>query len=399
VIIDEGHLNAGPGMQALAQRLLDAGACILGMTATPIDIGHFYDHLIVCGTNSELRACGALVPAIHYAPDEPDMKLLAQLKVKMGEELSERQQREAMMPNEKVRAVLWGRVLEWFNRINPTRRPTILFAPGVKESIWFAEQFSNAGITAAHIDGETVWQAGVAERSSRATRDAVLAGSRDGLITVLCNRFVLREGINATWLSHGIFATIFGSLQSYVQSGGRLLRAHPGLEEITIQDHGGNWHRHGSLNADREWALNYTATVVSGLREERLRAKKEKEPFVCPQCKRVWVAKTVCQCGYELPATYHTRSVVQVDGTLKEMRGDIFRRRRISQKPDGPKLWERMYYRAKSKKWDATFRQAEAVYAQENGWSWPSRMWPLMPIDPSDFFRKVADVPRERLRT
>ena len=58
---------------------------------------------------------------------------------------------------------------------------------------------------------------------------------------VLCNRFVC-AGIDAPWLAHGIFATIFTSLQSYLQSGGRLLRSFPGIDAVTIR-HGGNWWR------------------------------------------------------------------------------------------------------------------------------------------------------------
>ena len=95
---------------------------------------------------------------------------------------------------------IFARVLEWYDRLNPERKPAILFAPGVKESIWFAEQFTAAGITAAHIDGdmitfgETDGSDPVTMPSTRELREQIMAGSRDGSIKVLCNRFVLREG-------------------------------------------------------------------------------------------------------------------------------------------------------------------------------------------------------------
>jgi superfamily II DNA or RNA helicase len=233
VLVDEAHQQTGQ----VARKLLDAhvqqGAAVVGFTATPLDLGGLYDHLIVAGTTSELRDCGALTMCNHYGPDEPDLHHIG--RVPLGQDLSESQNRKAIMVQE-----IFGRVWEWFEKLNPQHKATILFAPGVPESLWFAEQFYAKGISAAHIDGDNVWVDGRFYESSRQARDDVMAGSKEGCIAVLCNRFVLREGINAPWLAHGIFACVFGSLQSYLQAGGRLLRASPGLEFVNIQDHGGN---------------------------------------------------------------------------------------------------------------------------------------------------------------
>jgi DNA repair protein RadD len=396
VLVDEAHQFKGDVARKVFDEHANQGAGIIGFTATPLGIGDLYDHLVIAGTNSELRNCGALVLSHHYGPDEPDLRHVRKLRI--GEDLSEGDQRKVMgAAGSKQIQQLFGRVLHWFQELNPDHKPTILFAPGVEESIWFAQQFDNEGITAAHIDGENVWSNGMIMRTSREVREDIFERSKHGSIRVLCNRFVLREGLDCPWLAHGIFATVFGSLQSYLQAGGRLLRASDGLGFVTIQDHGGNWHRHGSLNADRHWELAYTGPIVSGLRAERLRAKQEREPVRCPQCSRI-IHGTRCTCGFEIPIGGRTRPVVQVDGSLKEMRGDIYKPRRISQRHDADKIWEKMYYRARSKKWNATFNQAEAMFAQENGWFWPPRDLPLMPVDPLDFFRRVSEVPRERLR-
>jgi superfamily II DNA or RNA helicase len=281
--------------------------------------------------------------------------------------------------------------------LNPEMRPTILFAPGVQESIWFTDRFNEAGINAAHIDGEHVYVNGNVQRSTRMARDDVLEASKEGRIKVLCNRFVLREGIDAPWLQHGILATVFGSLQSYLQSCGRLLRAHPGMDHVVIQDHGGNWWRHGSVNDDREWSLEFTSAMVSGLREERLRVKKLAEPFRCPECGMI-LKSLRCRCGYMVdPKKRPPREVVQADGALKQMRGDIVQPRRAYQRPDGSELWKKMYYRSRSEKGHRTFLAAMALFARENNWGWPERTWPLMPKLDIDLFRYVSDVPRERL--
>jgi superfamily II DNA or RNA helicase len=390
VIVDECHLQTGPAAQRIFAAHAADGAAVIGLTATPLGLGAMYDHLIIAGTNGELQACGALVPVIHYGPDEPDLRALK--KLREGEDLTARQQRQVMMT-----PTLFGRVVDWYRRLNPDGKPTILFAPGVPESLWFAQEFSKAGIPAAHIDGEEVWFNGRFYESDEAARREVLEESRCGGIKALCNRFVLREGIDAPWLCHGIFACAFGSLQSYLQSGGRLLRAHPGIQAVTVQDHGGNWWRHGSLNADREWHLDYTPEIVAGLRADRFRQRQETEPCRCPQCACILICGRCSGCGLEVKRHLRARPVVMADGTLKELRGDIYKPRRVTRRPDAAQVWEKMYWRARSEKWNATFNQAAVIFARENNWAWPPRDLPLMPTDPLDWYRLVKDVPRERL--
>lgn len=392
VLVDEAHLQTGEMAQKiLADHLADHDAAYVGLTASPIGLADFYDHLVVAGTNSQLRACGAMVPCVHYAPDEPDYR---QIELNPGVELEDKDVK-AMMNAKRI----FGRVIEHFRRLNPQRKPTILFAPGVEESVYFAQQFSAAGIPAAHIDGNAVWIDGTWYRSNRAARDEVLEGSKNGKIVVLCNRFVLREGIDAPWLAHGVFATVFRSVQSYLQSGGRLLRAYPGLAEVTIQDHGGNWWRHGSLNADREWMLSETERHIAGRREDAMRAKQAKEPFLCPQCGRV-LSLPRCPCGWVVPVGFRkARPVLQTNGQLRMIYGDVFKPRRLAPAtPDMIQDWQTMYFRGRNmKNRDQTFRAAEALFAMEHGWQWPDRRWPMMPVNPADFVLPIKRVPKERL--
>jgi DNA repair protein RadD len=86
VIIDEAHKMAAGTMTALDERHIAAkpNRVKLGFTATPLGIGHFYDRLIIAGTVSELRACGALVPAVTFGPDEPDTKWVGKIVVGDG---------------------------------------------------------------------------------------------------------------------------------------------------------------------------------------------------------------------------------------------------------------------------------------------------------------------------
>ncbi len=314
-----------------------------------------------------------------------------------GEDPSATQQKLAMMT-----PGIFGRVWEWYQKLNPGRKPCVLFGPGVEESLWFAEQFCKAGVPAAHVDGNDVWIGGQWHKSDLNIRHHLRSRHKSGDIKVVCNRYVMREGVDWPWIEHIILAFIAGSLQTYLQTIGRGLRASPGKTELIVQDHGGAWWRHGSVNEDREWFLEQTAEMAFALRAQRLREKKAHEPFRCPHCGRVWRMGTVCLpahggCGFVLENRKKSRPVISTDGTLREMEGDIFRPRRTYNGKDGPEVWERMYWRSRTDKGERTFNAAMSLFAMENNWGWPSKEWPFMPKSEYDFFRLVSEVPFDRL--
>lgn len=388
IIVDEAHVQKGGTMEQIMRDHIEQGAVVVGYTATPLDIGHLYDELIPVATVSECRSCGSLIAAHTYAPDEPDLRNIKRYQV--GEDLSEKENAKAIM-----RPGIFGRVYDHWRKLNADCKPTILFAPGVKESLWFAEEFQKKGVKAAHIDGNDVWIDGEWFRTNEeGIRDRLKELSKSGEVSVVCNRFVLREGIDWPFLEYGILATVFGALTSYLQSCGRLLRACEGKGHCTIQDHGGNWWRHGSLNADRDWSLGLTNHRVVSERLERMREKKEPEPITCAQCGKVRPNGATCPaCGFV--AHNRSRMVVQVNGTLKPVSGDILKPRRVATKPDTQQLWEKMYYRFKRA--NRTFNQAYAYFFVENHY-YPPKNLPMMPVNSGDWYAKIGDVPRESLR-
>lgn len=406
-IVDEAHCNTSPTCRELLDYYEAYGGVRLGITATPLDLGDMYSHLIVAGCNSSLRACGALVPAYHFAPDEPSSKWMP--KVSLGDDLSEKSQEKAMMT-----PTVFGRVMHHWHTLNPEHRPTVLFGPGKDSALWLAEQFALPRlrrkedkqmpvVSAAHIDGECCWLNGQAYRTSENARDEIAAMHREGAVKVVSNRYVLREGIDWPWVEHLILAFVPGSPKTYLQTGGRGLRACPetGKTGCVIQDHGGCWWRHGSLNADRTWTLGQTSREAAALKLDRDRNPQPgdaPQAAVCPQCKAI-LRSWKCRCGYEIPrGSTRSRPVVELDGTLSEMRGDpVKRHRHMKDEEKAAKLWERMWHRARSEKWNATFFQAEAMFAQENNFSYPPRGIPLMPMNQEDMHRKVRDVPMEKL--
>ena len=386
VFVDEAHNNMGDSASQIINDHIAQGSIVIGPTATPVGMGRLYKHLVVAGTNSELRECGAHVTCNTFAPDEPDLR---KIKPTATGEYKEGDVHKVMMT-----PTIFGRVLTWWNKLNPDHKPTLLFAPGVAESIWFAKEFEKIGVRAAHIDGNDIYVDGQTFQSSQKKRDEIMDASRTGEVPVICNRFVLREGIDAPWLSHCIMATVFGSVVSYLQSGGRLIRSHPGLTHVTLQDHGGNWWRHGSLNADRDWKLDCTPQSIAADRAERIHEKKDREPIVCVKCGAVRNSGPICKsCGHQ--CDHKVRQVVQLDGSLIEVRGDYHKRRKVSTKSEEQKRWDREV--ARCKRSGRTFKQARGLYFKDYG-EWPPQTLNNMPIEAADWDRKVAGVPFEKLR-
>lgn len=392
VFFDEPHNETGQRAVDIINAYAERGTPVVGVTATPVGVGHMFDHLIQAGCTSELRACGALVAARTYAPDEPDSRAL-KTTVKTVMELRD-EVKEVMLP------VIYGRVREHFDRLNPDWKPTILFAPGVQESIWFTEKMNQSGIPWSHIDANRIIINGCEMPATRENRQSLLEASRTRKTVGISNRFVLREGIDVPWLEHGIFACTFGGIASYIQSGGRLLRQYyvdgvPQLQNITIQDHGGNFWRHDSLNADRVWSLEDTEKSLKEKHDETYRTKAEQEPLVCPKCSAVRKRGAVCpNCGFAYKG--RKRMVIQTDGTLREVRGDIYKPRKVASPEDALiKAWKACVYRCKSK--GKTFAQAKGLFMRENNWQVPGEGFPMVPQYEADWALPVGDVPYQRL--
>lgn len=391
VLDDECHADTGERKSEILDAHYDDGAVLMGWSATPVDVGHLYDELFVFATNSELRGCGAHLPADTYAPSEIELEhLRADPDDLLGKQFA----------SEDYRRAIFGDVKQHWLNLNPDLTPSILFAPGVKESIWFAQHFDANGFAAAHISGESIWVDGEEHPSTPELREQVKTRVADGSIKIVCNRFVLREGVDIPELQHLIFAAPFDSLKGYIQAGGRALRAHPSHNRVTIQDHGGNFHRHGSLNADREWDIEKTDKELVRERIEKMVKSKSEgeqdiEPIVCPKCNKCRASGPVCpSCGYK--STTRSRKVLQANGELKPVYGDRYVPRKVSQDPADVKMWKSCYYRAKNSKSGQTFSQAEALFKRETG-RWPDPAWPLMPMDSADRHLKVRDVPYEKL--
>lgn len=400
VFVDEAHMNKADRTVEILNEYRDKyGARIVGVTATPLGIGHIYDSLIVAGTNSSLRECGALVRARCFEPAVIDLPKIRRSKQEI---FTQKQMDDA------VKAVwtqhIVGHIWENWRKLNPDGLPTLGMAPGVKESLGLAAEFHHRGVNAAHIDSNGIYVDGEYIRTNRQEdRDSVFARSKSGAVPVIFNRFVLREAIDMPWLQHLLLCTPIASVLSYVQTVGRVLRASPstGKSEAMITDHAGSIRTHGSPNMDRDkdWMQYFheDAEKIQRDRQDVLRdpERKQPEPITCPECGTMRARGPTCQkCGYQ--HTESVRRVIQESGELVTVTGDVFPRRRIRMKADTVQLWIRTYHRMKNAKNPKSFRQALALFKHENYYD-PPRDLPLMPKDPRDFSRKIQSVPYDSL--
>ena len=323
VIVDEAHQQVAAKAQAVFGRHEKEGARRIGFTATPVELGAMYQSLVSAGNYSDMLACKAHLPIRCYGPDRPD---LSSVKTMKGGDFSQETDRKI----NRVPTII-GRVYEYWKKLNPDALPAIGFAPGVAESKWFVNEFRTRGVPCAHIDAERVViveknHNGILEekeyRTDDSSREAILEGSKDGRFKILWNRFILREAIDCPWLYHAIAATSMGSVSTYMQSIGRVMRYWPHYDHVVFQCHGGNIDRHGTPDQDREWTLGCTNNSVH---KEEVRKKQQKsgddaEPICCPQCSSYRLSGPVCHaCGY-----MHKRSVRmvrQLDGTLVRKTG------------------------------------------------------------------------------
>lgn len=369
IIWDETHANKTGYAQELHDYYNSLGRWQLGLTATPVGVGHLYDQLLSFGLPSEMRRIGAVVPFQIYAPDEVDLKDVT--RISSGE-----YSRTALSKRFCIQQVV-GSVIDHIKEYNPEQRPTLLFAPDVAASFWFCDELIAAGITAAHVDGNDCYLGEKYEdgerivyRSSQKMREFIESLHQDGTITVVCNRFVFLMGVDWPWIEHVVFATAFGTFEMWLQACGRGGRqyVHTGKQSATITDHGGNWHRHPSPNTDIPWTLETTNESIAKELKDRREAGTEHEPMLCPKCRRpqkqeFFIKAGRCiypDCGAIFAKS--VRIVIQTDGKLKKVTGSTTKIKK--QVTEAQKLWNNMVFGSRNSKSNrpSNFNQIKANF-------------------------------------
>lgn len=264
VIYDEcHHCVSESGLKVLGNW---PDAQVLGVTATPVrGDGVGFDDVfdaLVCGpTVRSLIDEGYLSKFKLYADANP-MQTKG-VKTTAGD-YNVKQLARANNSGE-----LAGSLIDSYQQHADGKR-AIVFAINCAHSLAIANAYNDAGIAAAHLDGN----------SPPDERKEKLAEFAAGNIKVLCNVGLFTEGFDLPAIEVCQIARPTKSLGLWLQMVGRALRIAEGKELAVLLDHTENYLMHGLPNRRRVWMLEGVedAAVQVGLTKKREVIELEPEP-------------------------------------------------------------------------------------------------------------------------
>lgn len=282
IITDENHHSLAASYKRIYEHFSDVPR--VGVTATPVrlngdGLGDVNDKLIIGKSTKWLIANGFLAPYDYYAPSVAD---LTGLHTRRGEYV------QSDIDKAMIQNKVFGDVIAYYRKLANGKK-AICYCASIKHSKATAAAFCDAGIRAAHIDGDT----------PKNERDRIISDFRKGEITILCNVDLISEGFDVPDCECSILLRPTHSLTLYIQQSMRCMRYRKDKRALII-DHVGNYARHGMPDDDREWTL--------AKKEKRSLVKEEKSTQVCmcPECFFTFArenAENGCcpHCGAPLP--------------------------------------------------------------------------------------------------
>lgn len=296
IIIDEAHHATVGTWKKIMEEF--PRAVTLGVTATPArldgnGLGDIFQSLVMGPSVDELIRWGNLSKYNYYAP--PSKADIKSVRIQFGD----------YVKSELARVIdedaLVGDIVANYQKL-ANGRQTVCYCVSRRHSEHTAAKFRAAGISAAHVDGET----------HKAERDRIISDFRRKKLRVLCNVDLLGEGFDVPGMEAVILARPTASLTLYIQQSMRPLRPDPDnpSKVAVIIDHVGNCFRHGLPNAPQEWTLD------SKPKKKQIR---EVPMHQCPKCYQVWMTpqRTCPYCGYVPPVA--EREVKEEAGTLAKI--------------------------------------------------------------------------------
>jgi superfamily II DNA or RNA helicase len=300
VVVDEAHHAPAETYRRLLEKY--PTAAVLGLTATPCrgdgrGLGNIFAKLIEGPAVADLIQAKFLVGTRVFAPSRPD---LAGVAVRRGDYV------ESELAARVDTAKLVGDSVEHWLRL-ADRRPTVVFATGVRHSLHLRDEFRRAGVLAEHLDGSTPLE----------ERDEILARLADGSIEVVTNCMVLTEGWDQPEVSCIVLARPTKHIGLYRQMVGRVLRPAPNKEFALVLDHAGAVFEHGFVEDPVEWTLDPDRGATNPAHTAR---GQHHAPALttCPECHAVRFQGKPCPvCGWR--SVPKPRPVEVADGELGEV--------------------------------------------------------------------------------
>jgi superfamily II DNA or RNA helicase len=278
IVTDENHHCLAASYRSIYNAL--PGTPLVGITATPQrlnggGLGDVNDVLVIGPSATWLIDNCYLSPYDYYAPTVTD---LTGLRSSHGEYV--RSEIEARMN----RAAIHGDVIAHYRNF-AFGLQTVVYCASIAHSKAVAEAFDRAGISAAHIDGDT----------PEADRAQIVQAFRRGELQILCNVDLISEGFDVPDCSCAILLRPTKSLTLFIQQAMRCMRYRDGKRAIII-DAVGNYARFGLPDAERAWSL-----------DPRPAQKRDAAAgvHVCPQCLGVFPQARIAAAAQRCPYCGH----------------------------------------------------------------------------------------------
>ena len=292
IITDEAHHSTANSYKKIYEAFPDA--LRLGFTATPCRLNHgglgeVYDKLITSVTTQWLIENNYLSPYKYYSVKLADT---SGLHIKAGDYKAD-EVAELMQSSE-----IYGETVKQWEKLAKNKK-TIAYCASVEAAEETAEQFRQAGYTAASLSGST----------PKELRAQIMQDFRDSKIMILTNCELFGEGLDVPDCECTVLLRPTQSLTLYIQQSMRSMRYMPGKTAIII-DHVGNCYLHGLPDDNREWTLEPKA------KQQNMVKIRE-----CPMCFSVYPpTKQKCPyCGYAAVKEIQRKEKKTVEIDLVEM--------------------------------------------------------------------------------
>jgi DNA repair protein RadD len=302
-------------------RLLDLGAYILGVTATPerLDgrgLGDTFQVMVIGPTEQELIDNDPPYlqePTVYAPPSGADWSSVA---TRGGDYAPE--EAAAIMDQPTIT----GDAIAHYKRLC-YGKPAIVFCTTIAHSKHFAAACVAAGIPAEHVDGTT----------PKRDRRAAIERFKSGDTWVLTNVALFTEGVNLPLVYAVFMLRRTKSLALWRQAGSRCMTIAEGKDAAILCDHAGNVFLHGLPTEKINWTL-----------EGKAKRKREQEAAIavqqCPKCYAAFSPAKVCPaCGHVFAADNSDR-VLYVDGELTVITKEELKAQRLE--------WKRKVGRART---------------------------------------------------
>lgn len=242
LICDECHHILANTYKTITRAYPDA--YLLGVTATPqrmggVTLADAFDVMVESLSVNELIGLGNLTKFQYFAAKVGVD--LSNVRTSFGE-YNQRDLADVMRG-----AKIIGDIVGEYKRLAPDKS-AICYCVNVAHSKEVAQAFNEAGIPAAHCDGDT----------PATVRNKIVDDFRRGNLKILCNAELFGEGFDVPNMQAVILARPTQSLTLFIQQSMRPLRPDPDdpNKVAVIIDHVQNFARHGLPNSPQQWSLN-----------------------------------------------------------------------------------------------------------------------------------------------